>query len=377
MKDFLNLQLLRFYAHFYTIVTVMKSIRFLHTAVLLLMATFGFAQRSLQIAERVHNLGNIAWQEPVTVAFHVQNISREAITVSDLRTDCGCTLATMSQTEILPGRELQINVRYDAEMLGQFSKRVSFRSSSEAEPITLTLTGRVVLDASGKAEVYPFHIGDVSLSQEMIEFDDVYRGETPVQTIRVYNGSQQTIEPEFLRLPKYLSATCSPKVIYPGRNGVIDVVLNPNEIENYGLTQTQVFLGTFKGQRVSTDNALDVAVTLLPTSALSTSASGQVPVLDIANRNLSVGALNGKKKIKAETFLSNNGTAPLQIEAIQVYNPGLSVSIDKQRLEPGATAKVKITVNKLIFNFKGRYRILLLTNDPQCPKATIDVQVEP
>lgn len=355
----------------------MKPLRLLHIALCAFVGTCGFAQSSLQISEQVHNLGNITWQEPINVVFRVKNISQKNVLIDQLRTDCGCTLASTSATEILPGREALITAHYDAAMLGHFTKRVSFRASTEPEPVILTLTGRVVLDAQGKAEVYPFRIGDVSLNADIIEFDDVYRGETPIQTIRLYNAGQQTIEPELLHLPKYLQATASPKKIYPGRNGVIDIVLDPKELAHYGLTQTQVYLGTYPGERISRDNEIGVSVTLLPTSALAISESGQTPKLQLSEKVVKFSALVGKKKQKAEVLLTNTGTATLNIEALQVYNPGISVRIDSQKIEPGKSAKVKITVSKLVESFKGRTRILLLTNDPSCPKATIDLQIAP
>lgn len=355
----------------------MNSLRLFYTAVAFCLGTCLSAQTSLQISEQVHNLGNITWQEPIEVTFRVQNISQQPILIDQLRTDCGCTLVTTSSAEILPGHDAVITARYDAAMLGHFAKRVSFRASTEPDPIILTLTGRVVYNAQGKTEVYPYRIGDVSLNAEMIEFEDVYRGETPVQTIRLYNAGQTTIEPQLLHLPKFLKATSFPEKIYPGRNGVIDVVLDPKELDHYGLTQSQVYLGTYAGERVSLANEIPVSVTLLPTSALSTSPSGQTPELQLSEKVIRLGSMNGKKKIKTEMLIANTGTAPLDIEALQVYNPGISVRIDNQHVEPGKTAKVKITVSKLIFSFKGRTRILLLTNDPDCPKATIDLQVEP
>ena len=73
--------------------------------------------------------------------------------------------------------------------------------------------------------------------------------------------------------------------------------------------------------------------------------------------------------------LRNDGKTPLVISTLQVYNPGLGVSIGKQKIMPGESEKIKITVNANSHYFKGRRRVLLITNDPAQPKTVIDVIV--
>ena len=74
-------------------------------------------------------------------------------------------------------------------------------------------------------------------------------------------------------------------------------------------------------------------------------------------------------------MLRNTGKTPLVIKALQVYNPGIGVSLSKRRLNPGESEKLKISVNANNTYFKGRRRILLITNDPQNPKMVIDVTI--
>ena len=75
-------------------------------------------------------------------------------------------------------------------------------------------------------------------------------------------------------------------------------------------------------------------------------------------------------------MLRNTGNAPLIISALQVYNPGISVSLNKQKIKPGDEQKLKISINANSSYFKGRRRILLITNDPKNAKMVIDVTVK-
>lgn len=74
--------------------------------------------------------------------------------------------------------------------------------------------------------------------------------------------------------------------------------------------------------------------------------------------------------------LTNAGQSPLVVTALQVYNPGLSVSIGKRTLKPGQSDKLKISTSPTNQGFKGRRRVLLITNDPVNPKIIIDIIIK-
>ena len=86
--------------------------------------------------------------------------------------------------------------------------------------------------------------------------------------------------------------------------------------------------------------------------------------------------MGNRKKLSGTLTLTNTGRSPLVIRTLQVYNPGISVSIGSRRIAPGESEKLKITINANSNYFKGRRRILLITNDPRHPKQIIDVKVE-
>lgn len=83
-----------------------------------------------------------------------------------------------------------------------------------------------------------------------------------------------------------------------------------------------------------------------------------------------------KKKVSGQLMIRNTGKTPLVINALQVYNPGISVSLNKRRIDPGQDEKLKITINANTTYFKGRRRVLLITNDPEHSKIVVDVVVQ-
>lgn len=321
-----------------------------------------------------HDFGTVVWQSPVTATFHFTNVGSQPLTIRDVRPDCGCTVVNWPRTSIAPGAEGIITATFDAALLGHFEKQMAVTVSDADKDIWLTISGDVVMKLIDISSRFPCRVGDLYLDADNIEFDDVQRGDIPQKALTVYNGGRQSIEPSLMHLPKYLTVTADPAVLRPGRTGRLLFTLNSNLLHNYGLTQTSVYLSRFSGDRVHRDNEIGVSATLLPPVAVNVDIA-HAPQATLDSTLLHMGSLSRKKKLKAVVNLTNTGHADLHVSALQVYNPGLSVSLSKRHLKPGESAKLRIAVSAMSNTFKGRRRVLLITNDPAHPKIVIDLLV--
>ncbi len=62
---------------------------------------------------------------------------------------------------------------------------------------------------------------------------------------------------------------------------------------------------------------------------------------------------------------------------MQMFTDGLKVSLNKTKLRPGDTAKLKITAyKKLLKTARSKPRVLMITNDPDRPKVVVDINVK-
>ena len=60
-----------------------------------------------------------------------------------------------------------------------------------------------------------------------------------------------------------------------------------------------------------------------------------------------------------------------------MFTVGLQVSLNKQTLQPGESAKLKVTAEKkLLKTARSKPRVLMITNDPDQPKTTIKIVAE-
>lgn len=330
------------------------------------------AQPRAVFPENTTQTGTLLWKMPGKAIFKVKNAGNQPLVIERVEPDCGCTAAEWTRGAIAPGKEGYITVLYDAEMLGHFDKSVEVRTNADKEPVYLRFSGDVVREKSEPSADFPVEIGDIRLSTNNIEFDDVTRGAHLTQSILVYNGTKQSYSPSLMHLPRYLQQKAIPENIRPGHVGRIELTLNSEELPTMGLTQTSIYLSRFPGDRVRRENEIGLSATLLP--EVPASADGREPVAALSETRVDLSAGTDNKKMKAEIILTNTGDTPLEVLTLQVYNPGLSVSLSRRRLTPGQHAVLKISAARSnVKDFKGSRRILLITNDPKQPKQIIEV----
>lgn len=333
------------------------------------------AQPQLSFDQTTQELGTMLWHTPRTATFKLTNKGTSDLRITEVRTDCGCTVADYTRMAISPGATGEIKATYNAEMLGHFSKGLAVYTNLGDKPVFLTIMGQVSMTQTEPSLEYPYQIGDYYLSTDDVEFDNVNRGDTPQYALYIFNAGKKSFRPELMHLPKYLTASTDPDVIRPGRTGRVILTLNSQLLPNMGLTQTSIYLSRFMGDRVSKETEINVSATLLPDFLDTPTQHALSPCLEIDSTHITIGPINKKSKANGSLVLKNTGKTPLVISALQVYNPGISVSIGKRRIDPGQSQKIKITVNANSSYFKGRRRILLITNDPDNPKTVIDVTI--
>lgn len=333
------------------------------------------AQPKAQFTSVERNIGDIGWEVPSSALFELVNTGNKPLRILSVRTDCGCTAVEWPREAIEPGKSAKIRVSYDAKLLGSFEKLVAVTTDADSRPTYLHLKGRVKKEVTLNSKDYDIHIGDFHLSTDDIDFDDVKKGTTPKFTVNVMNGSSHALHPALMHMPDYLTAVTSPEVIAPGKIGEITFILNSSLIKDYGLTQTTIYLSRFLGDKISEDNALNVAVTLLPTPPTSKSKFTYAPRMELSDTALTFPSFGKKKKLTKTISIKNTGNAPLDIRRLQVYNPGIGVSLNKSVIQPGEKGKLKITLYNTERK-RGKRGILLITNDPVLSKFTIYLEQE-
>ena len=327
--------------------------------------------QKLSVTSTTVNCGRTGFEQPVTATFELRNKGLKRLVIEDVHPDCGCT-AVEYPKEVGVGDKFTIKMTYDARQLGHFHKMAAVKSNGSKKPVYLTMTGVVLPEMLDYTGDYPVSMGDLLLDKSELEYDNVNKGDTPVEEIHVMNNGTKKMTPNVMHLPPYLSAIVQPETLAPGRSGTITVMLNSEKLRDFGLTQTSVYIAKELGEKVSQNNEMPVSVVLLP--PLNTSNAAE-PKLQISATDIDFTDFGSKSKKTAEITLLNVGQAPLTISSLQMFTSGLKVTLGKREIAPGQSTELKVTgFAEELQKLRARPRILMITNDPTNPKIVINIK---
>ena len=327
----------------------------------------------------VVDCGQVVFRKPVTAEFVLKNDGHKPLVINNVLKSCGCTEVDYPKTGIAAGESFVIKAVYDAKQMGSFTKQVCLYTNAGEEPFILSMRGRVVGSVVDFAGSYDEMLGAIKSDAQEVEFDDVNRGDRPVQRIHIFNPTDEVMEPVVMHLPDYLHAFVSPSKVAPRHSAEISFVLDSKKLRDLGLNQTSVYLGERPGDKIAPEKEIVVSAVLLPGFDNMTPAKKALaPKMEMSTTDLNLGSFNGKKKLKGEILITNKGKSELDIRSMQMFTMGLQVNLKKSKIQPGETVKMKVTaVAADLKKSRVRHpRILMITNDPDHAKVVVKINVQ-
>lgn len=327
----------------------------------------------------VVDCGQVVFSKPVTAEFVLKNDGRKPLVINNVLKSCGCTQVDYPKTSIAAGESFVIKAVYDAKQMGTFTKQVCLYTNADEEPFILSMRGKVVGSVVDFAGSYDEMLGAIKSDAQEVEFDDVNRGDRPVQRIHIFNPTDEVLEPVVMHLPDYLHAFVSPSKVAPRHSAEISFVLDSKKLRDLGLNQTSIYLGERPGDKVAPEKEIVVSAVLLPGFENMTPAKKALaPKIEMSATDLNLGRFNGKKKLKGEILITNKGKSELDIRSMQMFTMGLQVNLKKSKIQPGETVKMKVTaVAADLKKSRVRHpRILMITNDPEHAKVVVKINVQ-
>lgn len=92
---------------------------------------------------RIIEMGKIRSGKKYNVTFTVKNNMKIPLLINDISTSCGCTVAEWDKSPIRSGINTKIQVIYNAEYPGKFTKEVIVKTNSSNEYTKLLIMGQV------------------------------------------------------------------------------------------------------------------------------------------------------------------------------------------------------------------------------------------
>lgn len=327
----------------------------------------------------VVDCGQVVFNKPVTAEFMLKNDGLKPLVINNVLKSCGCTEVDYPKTSIAAGESFVIKAVYDAKQMGTFTKQVCLYTNAGEDPFILSMRGKVVGSVVDFAGSYDEMLGVIKSDAQEVEFDDVNRGDRPVQRIHIFNPTDELLEPVVMHLPPYLHAFVSPSKVAPRHSAEISFVLDSKKLRDLGLNQTSVYLGERPGDKIAPEKEIVVSAVLLPGFENMTPAKKALaPKIEMSATDLNLGSFYGKKKLKGEILITNKGKSELDIRSMQMFTMGLQVNLKKSKIQPGETVKMKVTaVAADLKKSRVRHpRILMITNDPEHAKVVVKINVQ-
>ncbi len=331
------------------------------------------ARTSVDWLETRHNFG--AFDEdlgPVSAVFKFVNNGDEAVSILAARASCGCTVPKYSRDPIAPGDTAYISVTYDpAGRPGRFTKYVGVEISGDVPKVKLYVSGTVVGNQRSIEGRFPVKVDKkMSLARGAVMFGPINKGSLRTYNLQGYNHSTDTIYPEIANLPGYIKVDVVPKAVPAGEQMTFILYFNTAKTPLYGLVDN-----TLQVKSGASASGFDLPVTALIEEDFTKMTPKQLDkaaIAELSESSIDFGRIKGQKTLSGEVEITNKGKSELIIRRVYSSDHGVSVSVSKDKLKPGKSAVIKVTVDTGeipgdILNA----RVAVICNDPANPTLII------
>ena len=210
----------------------------------------------------------------------------------------------------------------------------------------------------------------MSLARGAVMFGPINKGSLRTYNLQGYNHSTDTIYPEIANLPGYIKVDVVPKAVPAGEQMTFILYFNTAKTTLYGLVDN-----TLQVKSGASASAFDLPVTALIEEDFTKMTPKQLDkaaIAELSESSIDFGRIKGQKTLSGEVEITNKGKSELIIRRVYSSDHGVSVSVSKDKLKPGKSAVIKVTVDTGeipgdILNA----RVAVICNDPANPTQII------
>lgn len=312
-----------------------------------------------------YDFGAIAEADGVASGqFVFVNSGDSPVSIVSVRTSCGCTTVDLPLDEINPGDTAVIAVQYDPTgRPGKFEKKIMVNFSDDQPRASLRVHGVVIGTAKTLQNRYPIDAGVIRLHSTIIPFGDVKKSAAKSDFIEIYNASRDTISPKWTNIPEYINVAPMESSIPPGHQAVYNVMFSGYRCKQYGMVLDSLNVA-------ATSESVPVKIDIIGTinedfSKWTAEDIAKAPVISVESERIDFGTFDPTKTIEKTFEIKNKGENPLILRRVHTVDKGVAVSVDKEKIKKGKTAKVTITVNpESLESGVLNSRITIISNDP-------------
>ncbi len=334
---------------------------------------------SLKFDKSVYDIG-IVYEEKgkVTNKFFFKNVSKNDITLTNVRASCGCTTADYTKEVVGPGKKGFVSATFNPEKRnGNFEFMITITTNETTNNIiTFKFKGKVVPKPKSLDDIYNQAEGSLKFKQ-INKYYNISNTQKLIDTIFIYNPTQKTIQiSDYKRNVAYVSILkIAPEELKPKKEGIIVFEYDAAKRNELGNINDIIYFKT--NDSVQFDKYYRISGTINEDfSKLTPQELENAPVIVVDNNTFDFGKIKTGESITNEFVISNQGKTKLIIRKVQSSCGCTAVAPEKKELEPGESTKIKA-----IFNSSGRSgmqhkNITIISNDPKNTIINLSIKGE-
>ena len=189
----------------------------------------------LQFVTKEKNIGTISEDDaPSTYRFTFHNRSQKSVTLTHVKTTCGCTAAEFTQSVVEPGEEGEVSLIYHPKnRAGKlYTRAFIYTNLSTVSPTAvITLLGEVT-PTTDKWASYRYKMGDLRLQRKTVIFSEAGPKGIATERIMCANSSDKPLKVSLMEelLPAYVQVRTEPEVIPAGESADIVITMDSSKL---------------------------------------------------------------------------------------------------------------------------------------------------
>ncbi len=342
-----------------------------------------FAQhvQTIEFTETTHDFGLIKEVDgPVTHEFKFTNNGTEPLTITNVKTSCGCTTPGWTKEAVSPGETGFIQAQYNpTNRPGRFNKSLTI-SNSISDPIRLYIRGEVSPKQKSPEEELPTELGALRMQYRSLNMGKVYvNREAITKKFKVYNQSEQdVIISKEIKKPDHIAVEFDADTIRSKKTTYLSITYDAGLKDDLGFMNDSFEFQTNEpdGENIKQITVFASLQEYFP--PLNAEELAKAPRLEIEQATVDLGRLKNGEKVKKTISLSNIGGSELSIRKLSPNCTCLSASIKNNSIESGGKENLEI-----VFDSNGRIgnqqkSLTVYSNDPKqsAQRITIKAYVE-
>jgi hypothetical protein len=316
----------------------------------------------MDIHKKEINFGTIYQADgKVTLNIPYTNRGKSKLVISKIIAN-GLKVKEMKKSGIGFKNTGKINLELDPfHYEGIFENKILIFSNAQNSPQEVRFTGRII--SGSYASKFNYSIGGMGFRQSQMNFGYIYKGDSIVRYMPVFNLTDEVLKVNIEDCPDYIFVKPLFDSLLSHKSGMLEVSFDTKASNDWDFVIDKVVFSVTgktdeKGWVTFTSNIRE------DFSSLSEGELENSPVAEIPVKIYNFDTIQNRKKVKYDYLLINSGSRELCIRALKPTCGCTAVLSNTNILQPGDSTFINLEFNSTGYSGITKQGVSVITNDP-------------